>query len=234
MPDTYNQAGRNLYLLRSAGIAAENEALELQVQPQDQARADKLLAQAGIGQGQPFLALAPGASAEARRYSEARFARAIEIFQRAARLPVVLLGGPRESGAFPILEAGAAGSRTAQGGRIVSFIGQTSVPEMAGVIRRAAVLVANNSGPMHIAAALNTPMVILYSGTETFEQWAPRTPNTVLLNRQTDCSPCHNFRCPYGLECLDIEPEAVAAQALVLLGATTPITPGVSAGTTRR
>ncbi len=91
------------------------------------------------------------------------------------------------------------------------------MPELAGILRRARLVIANNSGPMHIADAFARPMVILYSGTELEEQWRPRGSPVKLLRRNTHCSPCYAFTCPYGMECLDIPPEEVAAHALELL-----------------
>jgi ADP-heptose:LPS heptosyltransferase len=100
---------------------------------------------------------------------------------------------------------------------IRSLVGRTSVPVLAAVIRRARLVIANDSGPMHIADAFRRPMVVLYSGTEYESQWRPRSAPTTLLRRPTDCSPCYNFRCPYNMECLDIPPEEVVAQALHML-----------------
>ena len=212
LPDETYQVERNLHLLRAAGIPVQEEHLELSVPLMDQKRADALLAACGIDEHQPFLALAPGASAAARRYDEARFAEAVQILVDSADLPVVLIGSPREAGKFPLLE-----TLADQHTRIHSLIGQTSVPEMAAVIRRAALLLGNNSGSMHIAAALQRPMVILFSGTEVLEQWAPRTREALLLNRATACAPCHGFQCPYQMECLDIPAREVAENVINLL-----------------
>jgi ADP-heptose:LPS heptosyltransferase len=60
-------------------------------------------------------------------------------------------------------------------------------------------------------------MVILYSGTELESQWEPRSAPAVLLRRDTSCSPCYGFTCPYEMECLDIPPAEVADAALRLL-----------------
>jgi ADP-heptose:LPS heptosyltransferase len=89
---------------------------------------------------------------------------------------------------------------------------------MAGILRRAGLLIGNNSGAMHIADAVGTPMVILYSGAELREQWRPRSAPAVLLTRPAACSPCHRMQCPYSMECLDIPPEKVVEKALAILG----------------
>lgn len=58
---------------------------------------------------------------------------------------------------------------------------------------------------------------MLYSGTELEEQWRPRDVPHRLLRRETWCSPCYAFTCPYNLECLDIPPEELADSGLSLL-----------------
>ena len=86
------------------------------------------------------------------------------------------------------------------------------MPELAGVINRAALVIANNSGPLHMADALGRPMVIMYSGTEWESQWRPRSAPATLMRRETSCSPCFAFQCPYNMECLDFEPDDVVAE----------------------
>jgi lipopolysaccharide heptosyltransferase II len=208
------QVDRNLHLLRGLDIPVADDRLELRVPPAAQHSVEALLAESGIGPQQPYVALAPGASAKARRYDEERFAAAVEQISEQARLPVVLIGSPREVGKFPTLETLATLTY-----HVHSLIGRTSVVEMGGIIQRSALVITNNSGSLHMAAAFNRPLVALYSGTETLEQWAPRTRALEILNRPTHCSPCYNFECPYQMECLDIPPEAVATAALRLLSA---------------
>ncbi|MCA9973042.1 MAG: hypothetical protein KC425_22645, partial [Anaerolineales bacterium] len=87
------------------------------------------------------------------------------------------------------------------------------------VIRRAAVVLANNSAPLHIADAFDRPQVILYAGTEYLSQWRPRRAPARLLRRPTTCTPCYRFECPYNQECLDVPPAEVAAAVLNLLAA---------------
>jgi ADP-heptose:LPS heptosyltransferase len=101
--------------------------------------------------------------------------------------------------------------------RLISLAGRTSVVELAAVIRRASLVIANDSGPMHMADAFERPMVVLFSGTEYESQWRPRRAPARLLRRPTDCSPCFAFRCPYHMECLDIPAAEVVQHALELL-----------------
>ena len=212
LPDDAHQVDRNLHLLEAAGFASAGRNLELWVPAEVQAAADGVLRAAGIDPAAPFVVIAPGASCAARRYALDRFAAVARMLGAADGLPMVVVGSARETGiAAPILEACA--------GRVVSLVGQTSVPELAAVIRRAALVLANNSGPMHFADVFGRPVAVLYSGTEYESQWRPRGAPAAVLRRETDCSPCYRFECPYHMECLDIPPEEVAAAALELVRA---------------
>jgi ADP-heptose:LPS heptosyltransferase len=225
--DEAHQVDRNLHLLRSAGFELAGAHLEIRIPEDAQARADELLAAAGIAPDRPFIALAPGASAAARRYDPERFgsvAAALGGRMHPATgqpLAVVLLGSQRE---IDLIGGMAAARRPG----VVSLAGQTSVPELAGVINRAALVLANNSGPLHLADALQRPMVIMYSGTEWETQWQPRVAPATLMRRPTPCSPCFAFQCPYNMECLDFQPEEVAATALAMLERTHNRTPDLS------
>ena len=211
LPDPTHQVDRNLHLLESAGIPIAGRHLELTIADDIQAAADQLLRDVGIHPRQRFILLAPGASCAARRYDPVRYGSVARLLAAETRLPILLVGSEREQSLVePILVDD-------HGGAIVSLVGRTSVPELAAVIRRAAFVIANDSGPMHLADAFERPMIILFSGTEYESQWQPRGAPTRLLRRPTDCSPCYSFQCPYNMECLDIPPQEVAAEALALL-----------------
>ncbi|MFL5734571.1 MAG: glycosyltransferase family 9 protein [Chloroflexia bacterium] len=216
LPDSAHQADRNLYLLESAGFPISARHLELRVPPGVQASADDVLLSVGIDPTRPFIALAPGASCAARRYDPERYAEVARSLAAQTGLPIVVLGSERERDLVEYVTTHGRASEL----RIVPLAGRTSVPELAALIRRACLLIANDSGPMHIADAFGTPMVILFSGTELESQWRPRTALTRLLRRSTPCAPCYNFLCPYDMECLDIAAEEVVAEAVALLSET--------------
>lgn len=211
LPDPTHQVDRNLHLLESAGLPVAGRHLELHIPDDVQAATDRLLRDVGIESGQRFILLAPGASCAARRYDLVRFGSVARLLAAETRLPIVVVGSEREKQlAEPILADD-------HGGAIVSLVGRTTVSELAAVIRCATLVVANDSGPMHLADAFDRPMVILFSGTEYESQWRPRRAPARLLRRPTDCSPCYSFQCPYNMECLDIPPQEVVAEALTLL-----------------
>jgi ADP-heptose:LPS heptosyltransferase len=208
-PEGAHQVDRNLHLLAGAGLAvASDAALELALPDAARAEADRVLAaHAGLGSGEPFVAVAPGASCPSRRYPPRAFAAAAARVRRVTGLPAVTVGAPRER---PVAEAVAGAAPLA---------GRTSVPGLAAVLDRAALVLTNNSAPMHVADALRRPSVALFAGTELEPQYAPRSGPCRILRRATACAPCRRFDCPYGTPCLDIPAELVAEAGLELLSA---------------
>jgi ADP-heptose:LPS heptosyltransferase len=172
--------------------------------------AARLLAGEGLGPYSPYILLCPWASCQARTYFPDRFAVAARELASFTGWPVVVAGAPRErERCAPILSS--------LGARGIDLVGRTTVPELAALVAGASLVLANDSLPMHLADALQTPAVILYSGTELESQWAPRHGPHRLLRRPTPCSPCYAFTCPYQLECLDFSPAAVIGEALSVL-----------------
>lgn len=208
-PDGTHQADRGLALVTALGAPSVGKDLALRVPAEAAVTATRTLADAGVTGG--FCVAAPGASCPSRRYDPDRFVRVVAQLAAQTARPVVVVGGPRE-----VELAQAVASAPA----VVSIAGQTSVPELAAVIDRAAVVIANNSAPLHLAEALDRPVVALYSGAERESEFRPRRAPLRLLRRPTACTPCRTFACPYQLECLDLDPEDVVRAALSLLPAT--------------
>jgi heptosyltransferase-2 len=97
--------------------------------------------------------------------------------------------------------------------------GETDLVALAGLLARAALLVTNDTGPMHLAAAVGTPVLALFGSTDP-AVCAPRGAGPVrVLYERVECSPCWLRECPVpGHPCLDrFEVERVAGEALAML-----------------
>ncbi|MCP2257696.1 ADP-heptose:LPS heptosyltransferase [Streptoalloteichus tenebrarius] len=205
-----HQVDRCLHLLGALGVPDAGRELDLRVPPEAEVAATAALGRAGLPPGAPFALLAPGASCATRRYPADRFA-AVARHLAEAGLPTVVTGSHREDAlvARVVSEAGHPGVRPLE---------QVGVPVLAAVVASARVVLCNNSGCMHLADALGTPVVVAYSGSERLGDMRPRGVPAALLRRSVPCSPCRQFRCPYALECLDIGPDELAVEALRLVG----------------
>jgi ADP-heptose:LPS heptosyltransferase len=201
---------RNLRLIEAVGIRVADRRLAIQP-PQEACRgAAERLAVHGLSLETPYLLLSPWASCTARTYFIDRFATAARQLSQRTGWPVLVTGAVRDQErAGPLLAA-----LDSHG---VNLVGATTIPELAALVANARLVLTNDSLPMHLADATQTPSVVLYSGTEYESQWQPRHSPFRLLRRPTPCSPCYAFTCPYNLECLDIPPEEVVAAGLELL-----------------
>jgi ADP-heptose:LPS heptosyltransferase len=209
-PDELHQAERNLRLIEHLGFRVKDRSLGIRVPEEARRAVVALLETRGVVPGSPYLLLCPWTSCQARTYHLDRFARAARRLSEETGWPVVVSGTEadraRSGGLFGTLDD-----------RSVDLVGATDLSGLAALIGGSRLVLTNNTSTMHLADALRVPSVVLFSGTELEGQWGPRDAPHRLLRRETWCSPCYAFTCPYNLECLDIPPEEVAEAGLSLL-----------------
>jgi ADP-heptose:LPS heptosyltransferase len=143
--------------------------------------------------GQPYIVVHPGASAPARQWPAGHYAEAVRLLARGG-FRVLVTGGPGERR----LTAQVAGDDARDLG------GLTDLPALAGLLSGASVVVTGNTGPAHLAAAVGTPVVSLFSPVVPAVRWAPYGVPVVLLGDQhAPCRDSRATRCPVdGHPCL--------------------------------
>jgi ADP-heptose:LPS heptosyltransferase len=155
-----------------------------------------------------FAVLHPGVSASSRAYQPERYARVVEGLYGEGGLRVLVTGGPGEE----------ALAREVAGRVGIPVGGETTFGELAALVGRASVVVTNNTGTSHVAAALKRSVVTVFAGTNPPEQWGPWRTRSRLLTHPVPCAPCYRRVCPIGHECLTgISPETVLGAVLDLL-----------------
>ncbi|WP_385913530.1 glycosyltransferase family 9 protein [Terrabacter sp. GCM10028922] len=204
-PDGLHEVERALSLVRAAGYALpDGDTGCLAV------RSSSLPRQPWSGD---FVVLHPGASVPARAWPVHRWQELARLLAERGRR-VVVTGGPSERA----LTAGVAAAYGS--GDVVDLGGRTSLAELAGVLGAASAVVAANTGPAHLAAAVGTPVVSLFAPTVPFERWRPWGVPVVALGRGD--APCRDSRvteCPFpGHPCLSAVTAAEALHALDSLG----------------
>ncbi len=207
-PDELHQVERNLRLVESVGFVAQERRLSIAIADEARNAVPSLLASVGIDPERPYILLHPGASAAARRYPVERFGAVARLLARRG-WPVLVTGTEREQALLDDMR-----SLAPQAAYLTSC---TTLSEYAALIERAALVICNDTLPMHLADAVATPVVVLFSGTDLESQWRPRLTPASLLRRDTPCHPCYLFACPIGQPCLDIPPEEVVEHAERLL-----------------
>jgi ADP-heptose:LPS heptosyltransferase len=205
--------------LKGAGLEPDGVGLTVQIPPEAQAQAESVLAGLSLPQGTSLVGLLPGASQPQRCWPPENYA------QVAARL---LQTRPCHFFVF-----GSRGERPL-GEKIASLLppgtttlctGGTSISLLAALLARLNLLITNDTGPMHLAAALDTPVLAFFLAGARVQDTGPVGAGHLSLEPRLDCHPCHYpdscslFKCHAALS-----PEAVAAWAQHLLEKR-PLTP---------
>ncbi|WP_053572254.1 glycosyltransferase family 9 protein [Caballeronia cordobensis] len=185
---TRHEVERQLALVARVGARTGDTRMRFAVHDHDAESLSIKLRERGVDPHAPFIIVHPGASAASRRYPVERFAQVIQRLGAHLQWPILVTGSRGES---PLCRE-ACGSNA----RAIDLSGALELGELAALIDRARVLLSNNSGPVHLASALGTPVVDLYALTNP--QHMPwQTPHRVLYH-DVPCRWCYRSVCPEG------------------------------------
>jgi lipopolysaccharide heptosyltransferase II len=205
-----HEVRRQLDLVAAVGCRAPRERMSLSVPAAAQRNVHALLKDLGLAPRGQWLAVHTGASASSRRYPVENFAEVCRLLLVEMGRVVVFTGTEPER---ELVE----GIRSAMGAPSHSLVGRLSMAELAAFYSLAPLLISNNTGPAHVAAAMGTPVVSLYALTNP--QHAPWGVPCRVLSHDVSCKYCYQSVCPEAHhDCLRlIEPKAVVTAARELL-----------------
>ncbi|MEK6237633.1 MAG: glycosyltransferase family 9 protein, partial [Planctomycetales bacterium] len=177
-------------LLRTMGIEPP-EDFAPRFTPPDRARrrVAERLAQA-LASGRPLVAAHVGAGIPARRWPIKHWRETLRTIIDETDALIVTPGVASERGVLDRVARGLPSDR------VLNWAGECDVCELAALLERADAFVGADSGPAHLASAVGTPSVVLFSGTNRPEQWRPRGADVRVLREPVSCSPCHCSACP--------------------------------------
>lgn len=184
------------------------------------------LAAAGIGPGEPLVVLHPGATHSTQRWGAAAFAALAAGLAARGAARVILTGGPGDAALVAAVLRGVheAGSPSPAPPSVLAAV-DLALPELAALLAWAAVFVGNNSGPLHLAAALGRPTVSVM-GPTVAARWTPRGPGHAVLRAPgLGCLGCARAACPLVRPpgralCMErVAPQAVQDATLAALAA---------------
>jgi ADP-heptose:LPS heptosyltransferase len=168
-----------------------------------------------LRQGGPLVVVHPGCSMPARTYSWEMYADVIVLLITQLHAFVIVTGSADEE---ELVQKIITRIPVSLQKRILGVAGKVTFVEFCALIQAADVMITNNTGPMHIAAAVKTPVVALFALTNPPEQWGPWHVPHRLLFHDVSCRICYSRVCPYAHECLRlVTPEAVVNAAAELL-----------------
>lgn len=193
-------------------LGGELPVPELRAMDEDTKSAEKILKDLK----RPYIALAPGASfGPAKKWGIERFRDVGQRLAKGSGGTVLVFGGPADAEEARELTEGFKGD-----GKCVNLAGKTTLGEFIALASMTDVFITNDSGTMHVAAALGVPTVAVFGSTEP-GLTAPLGPKTAVLKKDMECSPCFERTCRYGhYECLSgVTVDEVYASAIGMLEA---------------
>src|SRR5271170_7051078 len=205
-----------LELLRRAGWVTElldEKVIRLAVSSEQLVAAEKKLISAGSSESILRIAVGAGASyGSAKCWPPEHFAAALNHLQTHSDADVILFGTPAE-----VAVSAAIASKLSK--PPINLTGQTNIAELPALFARCQIFLGNDSGAMHVAAAVGLPVVAVFGPTDPFGT-APVTPRCTIVQEKPYCSPCFLRRCPTDHRCMTaVQPAAVEAAIVPWLAA---------------
>ncbi len=187
-------------------LASSTDAVPRPAMQVGRAAVEAVCQRLGIAVSRPLVVFAPGAEfGPAKRWPAAHFAALAQaILAQDAGAQIALLGSPKDKAACDEITA-ITGSAS-----IFNVAGSTSLSEAIALIAQASAVVANDSGLLHIASALNRPVIALYGPTDP-DHAPPFSDMARSMSLRLACSPCRQRECPLGhQDCMQkMKPESV-------------------------
>ncbi len=215
-----HEVERGLDLVNAIGLTTNNLDLVLKVPFMARENIYEFLSVQNVDPRRPLLVIHPGCSMPARTYPWDMYARVIDLLVECLDATIVVTGARDER---TLVEQVLGKVQEHNRKAIFACAGILPFPEFCAMIEAADLVITNNTGPMHISAAVKTPVVALFALTNPPEQWGPWHVPHKQLYHAVSCRICYNRICPYNHECLRlVTPEMVADAATELLIETVP------------
>ncbi|MBU4208531.1 MAG: lipopolysaccharide heptosyltransferase II [Proteobacteria bacterium] len=200
-----------LGILEGASLKSDGRQLTLVVTDEERKHTEEILAKHGITGEDRLIGINPGAVfGSAKRWFPERYATLGVRLQEYSGARIAIFGGPGEKALGQYISE-------LMESRCVNFCGKTSLREAIALIERCQLFITNDSGLMHVAAALDTPQIAIFGSTD-YVTTRPSSPKSQIIRVPVPCSPCLKPDCPIDHRCMkNITVEMVYDAAVKLL-----------------
>ncbi len=195
---TRHEAEYCLDLLSHIGVKAVELKLLMPVKKESQDWAQKILGDNDVVASERLIAVHPGASCISKRWLPERFAGLINQLTHNHFARVVLVGGPETKNIAKEI-------KSALTNPVVDLTGETSVSQLAGILKKCQLLISNDSGPVHVACAVGTPVISIFGRNQAGlspARWRPLGKNDIFIHKEVGCKVCLAHNCDIDFECL--------------------------------
>jgi predicted lipopolysaccharide heptosyltransferase III len=176
----------NLDVLRSGNITITSRKTFFNVPPESQTWSKGFLSELGMGESKPIIAIHPGSPVPLKRWLPERFAKLADILIE-RKMQVLFIGGPNERQLVGEIQS-------QMRHKPANIAGRTNLQQLGAVLHNCHLFIGNDSGPMHLAAAVGARVIGLF-GPSSPERFGPFGDNCTAIRRKSDCSPCMKEKC---------------------------------------
>jgi heptosyltransferase I len=179
---------KNMQIVAALGLPLGKPEFPLRAPPQEIQAAREILNTAAGRDLREFIAVLPGARWPSKLWRSSHFAQLIDRLAADGHPPCVLLGAPSDADAAKRIS-------TLCEAEVINLIGRTNLPQLVALLDLSQFVLCLDSGPMHIAAALNKPLVALFGPTNR-HRTGPYSPQARVVSIPLPCTPCYRRTCP--------------------------------------
>lgn len=181
-------------LLKKIGVSISPTLPELHVENSEREKAERILEENGWEKSKTLVGINPGAAyGSAKCWLPERFKALTKKILENPHIHVVYFGDKKGK---PLVDEICKDISS----RAINLAAQTSVSELAALIERCSLFLSNDSGPMHLASAIGTPLIALFGSTN--EVKTGPCSQGIVIHKHVDCSPCYERVCPKDFRCM--------------------------------
>ncbi len=184
----------NLDALHAIGVSVHDRSIAFFLDSEAEQFAERFFSEAGL-QDKFVIALNPGGGWYTKRWRLSQFAELADMITREYNAVILLIWGPGEEADVQLIQS------LMRSKSII--IPRTNLKQLAALLKRSSILVTNDSGPMHIAASIGTPIIAIFGPTNPELQGPYNVECEIVQHQQLVCLGCNFTECPIGNLCME-------------------------------
>jgi heptosyltransferase-2 len=201
-----------LDILREMGIPIVDKNIYFPIKNESERKIEMLLEERGVKKGEQFVIIHPSASCPSKRWPIEHFLQLVKLLKENTNLKIIVITSAEER---------VFGEQIVKESNVIDLRGELGISEVGSLVKRAALFISNDSGPVHIAAALNIPVISIFGRSDSGlspQRWRPLGENSFYIHKDVGCIKCLAHNCTKGFLCLkEIKPQELLKKALILL-----------------
>jgi len=187
-----------LDVVRHIGIEPLDKKLYMSLHEDTERKVQEIFDKNGIERTKRIICIHPGASCDSKKWPVEFFSDLIDMLSSKYGAKIILVGGEND---------GALGKKIAETINVnaLNLIGKTTLSVLAGILSKARVFISNDSGPVHIAVSVGTPVIDIFGRNDpglSPKRWGPLGPEDVVLHKSAGCIKCLAHNCKRDFACL--------------------------------